>query len=30
MLYAYAKNAQGDLTRKQTELLASLIREEFK
>lgn len=30
MLYAYAKNEQGDLTRKQAELLALLIREEFK
>ena len=30
MLYAYAKNEQGDLTPKQTRLLAALIREEFK
>jgi hypothetical protein len=30
MLYAYAKNEQGDLTPKQAQVLAALIREEFK
>ena len=30
MLYAYAKNEQGDLTPKQAKVLAELIREEFK
>lgn len=30
MLYAYAKNQQGDLTPKQTKVLAALIQEEFK
>jgi hypothetical protein len=30
MLYAYSKNEQGDLTRKQAQLLGVLIREEFK
>lgn len=30
MLYAYAKNEQGDLTPKQARVLAALIREEFK
>jgi hypothetical protein len=30
MLYAYAKNEQGDLTPKQAKALAALIREEFK
>lgn len=30
MLYAYAKNDQGDLTPKQARVLAALIREEFK
>lgn len=30
MLYAYAKNEQGDLTRSQARVLAALIREEFK
>jgi len=30
MLYAYAKNEQGDLTPKQAKVLAALIREEFK
>jgi hypothetical protein len=30
MLYAYAKNEQGDLTPKQAQVLATLIREEFK
>jgi hypothetical protein len=30
MLYAYAKNEQGDLTPKQARILAALIREEFK
>ena len=30
LLYAYAKNEQGDLTPKQARVLASLIREEFK
>lgn len=30
MLYAYAKNQQGDLTSKQARVLAALIREEFK
>ncbi|SRR6266498_882616 len=30
MLYAYAKNEQGDLTAAQTRALAQLIREEFK
>lgn len=29
MLYAYAKNEQGDLTPKQAKALAALIREEF-
>jgi hypothetical protein len=29
-VYAYAKNEQGDLTPKQTRILAELIREEFK
>ena len=29
MLYAYAKNAQGDLTPKQARVLGQLIREEF-
>ncbi len=30
MLYRYAKNEQGDLTRTQTKTLARLVREEFK
>lgn len=30
MLYAYAKNDQGDLTPNQARVLAALIREEFK
>jgi len=30
MLYAYAKNEQGDLTAAQTRALAQLVREEFK
>lgn len=30
MLYAYSKNDQGDLTRKQAQLIGTLIREEFK
>jgi hypothetical protein len=30
MLYAYAKNEQGDLTPSQARVLAALIREEFK
>ena len=30
MLYAYAKNEQGDLTPSQAKVLAALIREEFK
>ena len=30
MLYAYAKNEQGDLTPKQAKVLAEFIREEFK
>jgi hypothetical protein len=30
MLYAYAKSEQGDLTPKQAQTLAQLIREEFK
>jgi len=30
MLYAYAKNDQGDLTPRQAQVLAALIREEFK
>ena len=30
MLHAYAKNEQGDLTPKQTRVLAALVREEFK
>ena len=30
MLYAYAKNEQGDLTRAQLRVLARLVREEFK
>ena len=30
MLYAYAKNEQGDLTPNQARVLAALIREEFK
>ena len=30
MLYAYAKNEQGDLTPKQAKALAALIRKEFK
>jgi hypothetical protein len=30
MLYAYAKNGQGDLTPAQARLLGQLIREEFK
>ncbi len=30
MLYAYAKNEQADLTPKQAQVLAALIREEFK
>jgi hypothetical protein len=30
MLYAYAKNEQGDRTPKQTRVLAALIQEEFK
>ena len=30
MLYAYAKNEQGDLTRGQIRALARLVREEFK
>lgn len=30
MLYAYAKNEQGDLTAAQTRVLGQLIREEFK
>ena len=30
MLYAYAKNKQGDLTPRQAKVLAALIREEFK
>lgn len=30
MLYAYAKNEQGDLTRAQVRVLARLVREEFK
>ena len=30
MLYAYAKNDQGDLTRAQIRVLARLVREEFK
>ena len=30
MLYAYAKNEQGDLTRAQIRALARLVREEFK
>jgi len=30
MLYAYAKNGQGDLTREQVRVLARLVREEFK
>lgn len=30
MLYAYAKSEQGDLTPKQAQALAQLIREEFK
>ena len=29
MLYAYAKNEQGDLTRAQIRVLARLVREEF-
>jgi len=29
LLYAYAKNEQGDLTPRQAKLLAALIREEF-
>jgi len=30
MLYAYAKNEQGDLTPAQVRVLATLVREEFK
>jgi hypothetical protein len=30
MLYAYAKNEQGDLTRAQIRVLSRLVREEFK
>jgi hypothetical protein len=30
MLYAYAKNEQGDLTAAQAKALARLVREEFK
>jgi len=30
MLYAYAKNEQGDLTPTQLRALARLVREEFK
>ena len=30
MLYAYAKNEQGDLTPNQARVMAALIREEFK
>jgi hypothetical protein len=30
MLYAYAKNEQGNLTAAQTRVLAQLVREEFK
>jgi hypothetical protein len=30
MLYAYAKNEQGDLTPSQARVLTALIREEFK
>ncbi len=30
MLYAYAKNEQGDLTSAQIRILARLVREEFK
>lgn len=30
MLFAYAKNEQGDLTPKQAKVLGALIREEFK
>jgi hypothetical protein len=30
MLYAYAKNEQGDLTPAQTRALGQLVREEFK
>jgi hypothetical protein len=30
MLYAYAKNEQGDLTPTQTRALGKLVREEFK
>jgi DNA-binding MarR family transcriptional regulator len=30
ILFAYAKNEQGDLTPKQARVLAALIREEFK
>jgi mRNA-degrading endonuclease RelE of RelBE toxin-antitoxin system len=30
MLYVYAKNEQGDLTREQLRILARLVREEFK
>jgi hypothetical protein len=30
MLYAYAKNEQGDLTPAQARMLGQLVREEFK
>ena len=30
MLYAYAKNEQGDLTQAQVRVLARLVRQEFK
>lgn len=30
MLYAYAKNEQGDLTAAQVRVLSALVREEFK
>ena len=30
MLYAYAKNEQGDLSPAQVRVLAKLVREEFK
>lgn len=30
MLYAYAKNEQGDLTAAQVRVLGALVREEFK
>jgi len=30
MLYAYAKNEQGDLTAAQVRVLAALVREEFR